>query len=84
MFTHGRMELLMNKVDQHERLNLINKYVELLRHCVESDDLYTIESSLTIIEVLLEGFNKEFQKDLLTENDLEMLMKHMREENDNA
>ena len=74
----------MNKNDQHERLNLMDKYVALLRQCVDSDDLYTIENALTIMEVLLEGFNKELQKDLLTEKDLEMLMQHIREESDNA
>ena len=36
------------------------------------------------MEVLLDGFNKELQKDLLTEKDLEMLMQHIREESDNA
>ena len=61
----------MNKNDQHERLNLMDRYVGLLRQCVDSDDLYTIENALTIMEVLLDGFNKELQKDLLTEKDLE-------------
>ena len=84
MFTLGRQELLMNKNDQHERLNLMDRYVGLLRQCVDSDDLYTIENALTIMEVLLDGFNKEVQKDLLTEKDLEMLMQHIREESDNA
>jgi len=74
----------MNKNDQHERLNLMDKYVSLLRQCVDSDDLYTIENALTIMEVLLEGFYKELNKDLLTEKDLEVLLQQMREESDNA